>query len=90
MPRGTTAVSVFTSGSSCATVTPTADSAPSGPSTEPDTLAEVLHAKKRYEEALELTLRAGDIYEQRAAKDPDLIQGLSLIRGKILAGQGYH
>lgn len=52
------------------------------------TLAEVLHAQKRYEEALELTLRAGDVYEQREAKDPDLIQGLSLIRGKVLADVG--
>lgn len=52
------------------------------------TLAEVLHAQKRYEEALELALRAGDVYEQREAKDPDLIQGLSLIRGKVLADVG--
>lgn len=52
------------------------------------TLAEVLHARGQYEEALELTLRAGDVYEQREAKDPDLIQGLSLIRGKVLADVG--
>lgn len=52
------------------------------------TLAEVLHARGRYEEALELALRAGDVYEQREARDPDLIQGLALIRGKVLADVG--
>jgi arylsulfatase A-like enzyme/Flp pilus assembly protein TadD len=52
------------------------------------TLAEVLHARRRFEEALELTARAADVYAQREAKDPDLVQGLSLIRGKILADLG--
>jgi choline-sulfatase len=52
------------------------------------TLAEVLHARGRYEEALDLTRRAAEAYDKREAKDPDLIQGLSLIRGKILADMG--
>ncbi|HEX3127878.1 MAG TPA: sulfatase-like hydrolase/transferase [Thermoanaerobaculia bacterium] len=52
------------------------------------TLAEVLHARGRYEEALDLTRRAVEVYNRREAKDPDLIQGLSLIRGKILADMG--
>ncbi|HYN19335.1 MAG TPA: sulfatase-like hydrolase/transferase [Thermoanaerobaculia bacterium] len=52
------------------------------------TLAEVLHARHHYEEALELTARAVDVYAQREAKDVDLIRGLSLIRGKILADLG--
>jgi len=52
------------------------------------TLAEVLHARHRYVEALELTARAADVYAQREAKDKDLVQGLSLIRGKILADLG--
>src|SRR5688572_11242457 len=52
------------------------------------TLAEVLHARHQYEEALELTARAADVYAQREAKDIDLIRGLSLIRGKVLADLG--
>ncbi|MES1245671.1 MAG: sulfatase-like hydrolase/transferase [Acidobacteriota bacterium] len=52
------------------------------------TLAEVLHARGRYEEALDLTRRAAAAYDKREAKDPDLIQGLSLLRGKILADMG--
>jgi choline-sulfatase len=52
------------------------------------TLAEVLHARGRYEEALDLTRRAAETYEKREAKDLDLIQGLALIRGKILADMG--
>jgi choline-sulfatase len=52
------------------------------------TLAEVLHARGRYEDALDLTRRAAEAYDKREAKDPDLIQGLSLIRGKILADMG--
>jgi arylsulfatase A-like enzyme/Tfp pilus assembly protein PilF len=52
------------------------------------TLAEVLHARGRYEEALDLTKRAAEAYDAREAKDPELIQGLSLIRGKILADMG--
>jgi arylsulfatase A-like enzyme/Flp pilus assembly protein TadD len=52
------------------------------------TLAEVLHARGRYEEALDVTRRAAEAYDKRESKDPDLIQGLSLIRGKILADMG--
>lgn len=52
------------------------------------TLAEVLHARHQYEEALDLTAKAAEVYAQREAKDQDLIQGLSLIRGKILADLG--
>jgi arylsulfatase A-like enzyme/Flp pilus assembly protein TadD len=52
------------------------------------TLAEVLHARHRYEEALDLTRRAFEVYGKREAQDPGLIQGLSLIRGKILADMG--
>jgi arylsulfatase A-like enzyme/Flp pilus assembly protein TadD len=52
------------------------------------TLAEVLHARRRYDEALDLTRQAAEIYERREARDPDLIQGLSLIRGKVLADLG--
>jgi choline-sulfatase len=52
------------------------------------TLAEVLHARHRYEEALDATRQAETAYAARTAKDPDLIQGLSLVRGKILADLG--
>jgi arylsulfatase A-like enzyme/tetratricopeptide (TPR) repeat protein len=52
------------------------------------TLAEVLHARKDDTGALELTRKAAEIYNQREAKDPELIRGLALIHGKILADQG--
>jgi choline-sulfatase len=52
------------------------------------TLAEVLHARHRYEEALEQTRQAERAYAERAAPDPELIQGLALVRGKILADLG--
>jgi tetratricopeptide (TPR) repeat protein len=52
------------------------------------TLAEVLHARRQYEEALETTAKAADVYARRETQDPDLIRGLSLIRGKILADLG--
>ena len=52
------------------------------------TLAEVLHAKKDDRQALEMVRKAEQAYEERQAKDPDLIRGLNLIRGKILADQG--
>jgi choline-sulfatase len=51
-------------------------------------LAEVLHAERRYEEALEETRRADRAYAERTAKDPELLRGLALIRGKILADLG--
>jgi arylsulfatase A-like enzyme/cytochrome c-type biogenesis protein CcmH/NrfG len=52
------------------------------------TLAEVRHARKDDAGALELTRKAQEIYDQREAKDPELIRGLALIRGKLLADQG--
>jgi arylsulfatase A-like enzyme/Flp pilus assembly protein TadD len=52
------------------------------------TLAEVLHAKKDDGQALDLVRKAEEAYNQREAKDPELIRGLNLIRGKILADQG--
>lgn len=52
------------------------------------TLAEVLLAKKQFEPALELTRQAQAAYDQRQGKDPDLIAGLHLLRGRILAEQG--
>jgi len=52
------------------------------------TLAEVLHARHRYEEALDEVRQAEHAYAERSARDPELIQGLDLIRGKILADMG--
>jgi arylsulfatase A-like enzyme/cytochrome c-type biogenesis protein CcmH/NrfG len=52
------------------------------------TLAEVLHARHRYEEALDQVRQAERAYAERSAKDLELIQGLALIRGKILADLG--
>jgi arylsulfatase A-like enzyme/tetratricopeptide (TPR) repeat protein len=52
------------------------------------TLAEVLHSRKDDAGALELTRKAAEIYNQREAKDPELIRGLALIHGKLLADQG--
>ncbi|HEX2223805.1 MAG TPA: hypothetical protein VHN15_06345, partial [Thermoanaerobaculia bacterium] len=46
------------------------------------------HAQKRYEEALDATRQAADAFNQREERDPDLIRGLHLVRGKILADQG--
>ncbi len=51
-------------------------------------LAEVLHARHRYDEALAETGRAERAYAERGAKDPQLIQGLALVRGKTLADLG--
>jgi tetratricopeptide (TPR) repeat protein len=52
------------------------------------TLAEVLHARKDDAGALDLTRKAAEIYDQREVKDPELIRGLALVHGKILADQG--
>jgi len=52
------------------------------------TLAEVLHAKRDSTGALDLLRKAEESYAQREAKDPDLLRGLSLIRGKVLADLG--
>ncbi|HEY0557299.1 MAG TPA: tetratricopeptide repeat protein, partial [Thermoanaerobaculia bacterium] len=52
------------------------------------TLAEVLHARKDDAGALDLTRKAAELYNQREAKDPELIRGLALVHGKLLADQG--
>jgi len=52
------------------------------------TLAEVLYARGRHEEALGVVRGAEATYAQRSAKDPDLLQGLNLIAGKIEADLG--
>jgi arylsulfatase A-like enzyme/Flp pilus assembly protein TadD len=52
------------------------------------TLAEVLHAKHDDAGAVDMVRKAQETYDQREAKDPDLIRGLHLIHGKILADQG--
>jgi len=52
------------------------------------TLAEVLHARKDYPGALEMTRQAAEAYAQRKTKDPELIRGLALIRGQVLADTG--
>jgi arylsulfatase A-like enzyme/predicted Zn-dependent protease len=52
------------------------------------TLAAVLHAQGRFEEARALTDQAEQAYARRAAPDPQLLQGLHLLRGKILADLG--
>ena len=52
------------------------------------TLAEVLHARRRYEEALAETRQAERVYAERTAQDPELLRGLALIEGKILADMG--
>ncbi|HVT61417.1 MAG TPA: sulfatase-like hydrolase/transferase [Thermoanaerobaculia bacterium] len=51
-------------------------------------LAEVLHARGRYEEALAETRRAEQAYAGRASQDPALIQGLALVRGRVQADLG--
>jgi len=51
-------------------------------------LAKVLHARQRYDDALEQVRRAESAYAERTAKDPELIQGLALIRGRVLADLG--
>jgi arylsulfatase A-like enzyme/cytochrome c-type biogenesis protein CcmH/NrfG len=52
------------------------------------TLAEVLHDRKDDAQAMEMVRNAEAAFNQREAKDLDLIRGLNLIRGKILADQG--
>jgi tetratricopeptide (TPR) repeat protein len=48
----------------------------------------VLHERKDDAQAMEMVRSAEAAFNQREAKDPDLIRGLNLIRGKILADQG--
>jgi tetratricopeptide (TPR) repeat protein len=52
------------------------------------TLAEVLHARGAYEEALALLDEAGRLHGERGAPDPDLLQGRHLIAGKVHADLG--
>jgi arylsulfatase A-like enzyme/Flp pilus assembly protein TadD len=52
------------------------------------TLAEVLHARRQYEAALATAGEAKALYAERAQPDPELIQGLHLLEGKILADLG--
>ena len=52
------------------------------------TLAEVLHNRKDDAQALDMVRQAEEAYNRREAKDPELIRGLNLVRGKILADQG--
>lgn len=52
------------------------------------TLAAVLHARERYDEALEMTRATEATWAQRKEPDPALIKGLFLRRGKILADLG--
>jgi choline-sulfatase len=52
------------------------------------TLAQVLHARRDFQGALDLTRQAEEAYNQREGKDQDLLRGLHLMRGKILADLG--
>jgi tetratricopeptide (TPR) repeat protein len=48
----------------------------------PLVLAGVRHAQGRYEEALALTDQAAAAYARRSAPDPELLQGMHLLRGR--------
>ena len=52
------------------------------------TLANVLHARGRYEDALTMVETAEASFAERQTPDPELIRGLHLIAGKILADLG--
>ena len=52
------------------------------------TLAQVLHARRDFQAALDLTRQAEEVYNQREGKDQDLLRGLYLMRGKVLADLG--
>jgi arylsulfatase A-like enzyme/Flp pilus assembly protein TadD len=52
------------------------------------TLAEVQHDRGDYNKALETIRQAEAIYAQREAKDPDLLRGINLVRGKTQADLG--
>ena len=54
----------------------------------PLTLAAVQHARGRYEEALATADVALAAWRARAARDPDLVRGGFLLRGRILADLG--
>ncbi len=51
-------------------------------------LAEVLHARQRYEEALAQVAEIERRYAARQAQAPELIRGLNLVKGKVLADLG--
>jgi len=52
------------------------------------TLAAVYHARGRYDEALEMTRATEETWARRKQPDPELVRGLFLRRGKILADLG--
>jgi len=52
------------------------------------TLADVQHARGDYNGALATLRQAEQAYDQREAKDPDLLRGLNLVRGKTQADLG--
>ena len=52
------------------------------------TLAAVRQAQGRYEETLQLIDQAARVYAERKTPDPQLLQGLHLLRGKALADIG--
>jgi len=52
------------------------------------TLAQVLHAQGKYEDALATTDTALAAWNARQAKDPDLIRGAYVLRGRIFADLG--
>ena len=52
------------------------------------TLADVQHARGDYNGALATLRQAEQAYDQREAKDPDLLRGLNLVRGKNQADLG--
>jgi tetratricopeptide (TPR) repeat protein len=52
------------------------------------TLAEVLHARRDGAGALEQLRQAEAVYAERTGQDKDLLRGLHLIKGKVLADQG--
>ncbi len=52
------------------------------------TLAGVLHARGDYEEALAMVRRTEETFDRRLVRDPELIKGLYLLEGKILADLG--
>lgn len=51
-------------------------------------LATVLHAQKRFEMALATTDTALAAWQARTARDPELLRGVHLLRGKIFADLG--
>jgi tetratricopeptide (TPR) repeat protein len=52
------------------------------------TLADVQHARGDYNGSLATIRQAEEVYAQRQVKDPDLLRGLNLVRGKSQADLG--